>query len=45
MTKAIEIGTKRSGCEVLFPQAGGEEIDVESGVGIDALEHVYEVDI
>jgi hypothetical protein len=31
--------------EVPFPQAGCEQVDLTSGVGINALEHVHEVDI
>ncbi len=29
--------------EVVFPQTQGQEMDVEGGMGIDALEHLYQV--
>jgi hypothetical protein len=31
------------GSEVLFPQAGREEVDLQGGRGIDALEHLHEI--
>ncbi len=31
--------------EVLLPQAGREQVYLKSGMGIDPLEHIHEVDI
>jgi hypothetical protein len=45
LTQAIEIRAERVGREVLFPEARGEEMDVEGGRGVDALQHVHAVDI
>ena len=45
LTEAIEVRTEGILSEVLFPQAGREEMDVEGGMGIDPLEHIDEVDV
>jgi hypothetical protein len=45
LTAAIEIRAQRVLREVLFPEAGGQEMDVEGRMGIDALEHIGEVDV
>jgi len=45
LTEPIEIGAQGSVREVLLPQPGCEEMDVKGGMGIDALEHIDEVDI
>jgi putative transposase len=31
--------------EVRLPQAGGEQVDLEGRMGIDALQHVHQIDI
>ena len=31
--------------EVLLPQAGREELDLKRGMGIDALQHIDQVDV
>ena len=31
--------------EVLFPQARREKVDLQGGMGIDALEHIDQIDI
>jgi hypothetical protein len=39
LTKPVEIGAQGIGSEVLFPQAGGEKMDLKGGMGIDALKN------
>src|SRR5262249_9095344 len=45
LMKAIKIRTERIVREVLFPQPRREQMDVEGGMSINALEHIDEVDI
>jgi hypothetical protein len=45
LTEAIEIGPKRMSGEVLLPQAGCKEVDLDGRMGINALQHVHQVDI
>ena len=45
LTDAIEVGAQRVVCEVLLPQAGREELDFQGGMGIDALEHIDQIDV
>jgi hypothetical protein len=44
VTEAVAIRTQGILCEVLFPEAQGQEMDVEGGMGIEALEHIDELD-
>jgi len=30
---------------VLLPKAGGEQVDLEGGMGINTLQHIHEIDI
>ena len=45
MTDAIKIRAQGLLREVLFPQAGREEVDLKGGMGIDTLEHIHQIDI
>ena len=45
MRGAIEVGAQRVIGEVLFPQTGCEEVDLKRGMGIDALEHIDQIDV
>jgi hypothetical protein len=45
LTEAIEVRAERVLGEVLLPQVGGQKMDVEGGMGIDALEHADEIAI
>ena len=45
LTATIEIRAERLRGEVLFPQAWREELNLQGRMGIDALEHIDEVDI
>ena len=45
LTDAIEIGAQGVVREVLFPQAWGEEVDLQGGMGIDALPDIDQIDI
>ncbi len=45
LTDAIEIRPQGLRGEVLFPQAGREELHLKGGMGIDALEHIHQIDI
>ena len=42
---ALEIRAQRLRGEVLFPQARREELDLQGRVGIDALEHMHQIDL
>jgi hypothetical protein len=39
-----EIRAQRSCGEVAFPQAGRQQMHLEGGMGIDALEHINKID-
>jgi hypothetical protein len=45
LTDTVEIGAQGIVREELFPQAGGEELDLKGGMGIDALQHIHKIDI
>ena len=45
LTDTVEIGAQGTISKVVFPQAGRQEWDLKGGMGINALEHVDEVDI
>ena len=45
LTDTVEIGAQGIVREELFPQAGGEELDLKGGMGIDTLEDIDQVDI
>ena|SRR5438094_5807878 len=45
LTEPIKIRTERISGEVLLPETGREELDLKGGMGIDALQHIDEVDI
>jgi hypothetical protein len=42
---AIEVGAQRVVGEVLLPQARREELDLKGGMGIDALQHIHQIDV
>jgi hypothetical protein len=41
----VEVGAQRVGHEVLFPQTGREQMDLEGVMGIDPLQDIDEVDV
>jgi hypothetical protein len=45
LTDAIEVRAQWVSGEVLFPQAGREELDFQSGMGIDPLQHIDQIDV
>jgi hypothetical protein len=45
LTEAIEVRAKWVVREVPLPEAWGEQVDLGGGMGIDAFQHVHEVDI
>ncbi len=45
LTEPIEISTERFVREVLLPEPRREEMNLTGGMGIDALEHIDEVDV
>jgi hypothetical protein len=45
LTDAIQIGTQGLVSEVALPQAGRKEVDLLGGMGIDALEHIDQIDV
>jgi hypothetical protein len=45
LTESVEIRAQGILREVLFPQPRREEMDVKGGMGIDALEHIDEIDV
>jgi hypothetical protein len=45
VTEAIKISTEGIGSEVVLPQAPGEEMDVEGGMGVHALPDIHKADI
>lgn len=45
VTDAIEIGAQRMVGEVVFPEAGSQELDLQRGMRIDALEHIHQIDV
>lgn len=45
LTQAIKIRTKGVLSEVVLPQARRDEIDVAGGMGVNPLQHLYEVDV
>jgi hypothetical protein len=45
LTEAIEIGAQGTVSEVLFPQAGRQELDLKGRMRINALEDIDQVEI
>jgi hypothetical protein len=45
LTHALKVRPERVGGEVLLPQTWSKEVDRKGEVGIDALEHIDEIDI
>ena len=45
LAEAVAIRTQGILCELLFPEARGQERDVEGAMGIEALEHIDELDV
>jgi hypothetical protein len=45
LTEAVEIRAEGVSREMLLPQARGEEVHFKGGMGIDALEHINQVNI
>ena len=41
----LKIRTKRIGSKVLFPETGGEQVDLKGQMGVSPLEHIDEVDV
>ena len=45
LAQPSKIRAERRVSEVLLPQPGREEVDLEGGMGIDPLQHIHAIDI